>query len=255
MARPSQKIPSVNVAGVLQNITVNQLLYTVLLVSSFLLGYLFAKVQVLEGGTTTVGTAPTAQTADATNPGAPAPGTIVDVEEGHLPVLGKKDAKVTIVEFGDLQCPFCRSYFNTSFQQIKKEYIDTGKVKYYFRHYPLPFHAMAKPAAMAVECANEQGKFWELHDLIYVEQEKQGQGTIDFTNDDLKTWAANAGLNTGQFNQCLDSGKYASVVDEDMQAGNTAGVSGTPTFFINGEMIVGAQPFDSFKALIDKNLN
>lgn len=89
------------------------------------------------------------------------------VENGNLPVLGDENAPVTIVEFSDLECPFCEQFFSGAYPQIKKDYIDTGKVKMYFRHYPLPFHPMAKPAAVAVECANEQGKFWELHDRIF----------------------------------------------------------------------------------------
>lgn len=89
------------------------------------------------------------------------------VDTGHLPVLGDENASVTIVEFSDLECPFCEQFFKGAYPQIKKDYIDTGKVKMYYRHYPLPFHPMAKPAANAVECANDQGKFWELHDRIF----------------------------------------------------------------------------------------
>lgn len=97
-------------------------------------------------------------------------GTSVTVDVGHLPALGKQNAPVTMIEFTDLECPFCRSFFTTTFPQIKRDYIDTGKVKFYFRHFPLDFHPLAKPFANAVECANEQGKFWELHDKIYNEQ-------------------------------------------------------------------------------------
>ena len=89
------------------------------------------------------------------------------VENGALPVLGDENAPVTIVEFSDLECPFCEQFFTGAYPQIKKDYIDTGKVKMYFRHYPLPFHPMAKPAAVAVECANDQGKFWEMHDRVF----------------------------------------------------------------------------------------
>lgn len=92
------------------------------------------------------------------------------VENGHLPSLGDKNARVTIVEFSDFECPFCRRYFTGTFPQLKKEYIDTGKVIMYYRHYPLPFHPLAQPFANASECANEQGKFWEYHDKIFQEQ-------------------------------------------------------------------------------------
>lgn len=94
--------------------------------------------------------------------------TIIDT--GHLPSLGDKNAKVAIVEFADLECPFCKRFFTDTFPQIKKEYIDTGKAAMYFRHFPLSFHPLAQPFAIASECANEQGKFWEMHDKIYNEQ-------------------------------------------------------------------------------------
>ncbi|MDP2638073.1 MAG: thioredoxin domain-containing protein, partial [Candidatus Levybacteria bacterium] len=92
------------------------------------------------------------------------------IETGRLPALGEKNAKVTIIEFADLECPFCKRYFTDAFPQIKKDYIDTGKAAYYYRHFPLDFHPLAKPFAQASECANEQGKFWEMHDKIFQEQ-------------------------------------------------------------------------------------
>lgn len=94
----------------------------------------------------------------------------VSVENGHLPALGDNNARITIVEFSDFECPFCRRYFSDTFPQLKKEYIDTGKVVMYYRHYPLPFHPLAQPFAIASECANEQGKFWEYHDKIFQAQ-------------------------------------------------------------------------------------
>ncbi|OGH14525.1 MAG: hypothetical protein A2687_05700 [Candidatus Levybacteria bacterium RIFCSPHIGHO2_01_FULL_38_26] len=94
----------------------------------------------------------------------------VSVDNGLLPPLGDQNAKVTIVEFSDFECPFCRQFFTGTFPQIKSEYIDTGKVVMYYRHYPLPFHPLAQPFALASECANEQGKFWEFHDKIFQEQ-------------------------------------------------------------------------------------
>ena len=92
------------------------------------------------------------------------------IENGHLPANGNTTAKVTIVEFSDFECPFCRRYFTETYPQLKKEYIDTGKVVMYYRHYPLPFHPLAQPFAVASECANEQGKFWEYHDKIFQSQ-------------------------------------------------------------------------------------
>ena len=94
--------------------------------------------------------------------------TVVDI--GRLPVLGNKNAKVTIIEFSDFECPFCRRFFAETYPKIKKEYIDTGKVALYYRHFPLPFHPLAQPFAQATECANEQGKFWQLHDKVFTSQ-------------------------------------------------------------------------------------
>ncbi|HXV26863.1 MAG TPA: DsbA family protein [Candidatus Paceibacterota bacterium] len=170
------------------------------------------------------------------------------------PVIGNPDAPVTIVEFSDFQCPFCRSFFNDTYSLIKSEYIDTGKAKLVYRDFPLQFHDAARPSALAAECANEQGRFWEYHDKMFLEQAKQGNGTVTYGNAELKRWAAEIGLNTGQFNQCLDSEKYGDEVDADFEAGQAAGVSGTPSFFVNGKLLVGAQPFSAFQQAIDAEL-
>lgn len=176
----------------------------------------------------------------------------VDVKVGsndHM--LGNKDAKITIVEFSDFQCPFCRSFWSGTLPQIKRDYIDTGKARFVYKHYPLDFHPGAKPAAEGTECASDQGKFWEMHDKIFEEQAKQGQGTIQFTKQDIAKWATAIGLNMNQFNQCVSSGKYTKLVNDDFAYGSSLGVSGTPTSFINGKRIVGAQPFTSFQAVIE----
>ena len=110
------------------------------------------------------------------------------------------------------------------------------------------------PSAQAAECADDQGKYWEMHDKIFAEQEKLGQGTVQFTVQNLKKWAFEIGLNTANFNRCLDSGKYKAEVDKDTADGNAAGVSGTPSFFVNGWLTVGAQPYSVFKGLIEEEL-
>lgn len=183
------------------------------------------------------------------------PGEPVDVSVDDDPVLGKSNAPVTIIEFSDFQCPFCRVFWKEAFAQIKKEYIDTGKVRFVYRDYPLTFHPMAEISAQAGECADEQGKYWEFHDKIFGEQEKLGQGTVTYTTQNIKLWASQLGLNVAKFNQCLDSGKYKAEVQKDFQDGSAAGVSGTPSLFINGRLVVGAQPFASFKAIIDEELD
>ncbi|MBI2062667.1 MAG: DsbA family protein [Candidatus Yanofskybacteria bacterium] len=176
----------------------------------------------------------------------------VDVKIGSGDhVLGNKDAKVTIVEFSDFQCPFCRSFWSGTLPQIKRDYVDTGKAKFVYKHYPLDFHSGARPAAEASECANDQGKFWEFHDKVFEEQAKLGQGTIQFGKPEIVKWAGVIELNMSQFNECFNSGKYAQHVSDDMAQGSKAGVGGTPTTFINGQKIVGAQPFANFQAVIE----
>ena len=170
-------------------------------------------------------------------------------------VIGSEKAKVIIYEFSDFQCPFCRRFWADSYAQIKRDYIDTGKVKLVFKHYPLPFHSAASVSAEAVECAAEQGKFWELHDKIFSEQIKKGEGTIQYTEADIKKWAKEISLNTESLSNCLASKKYQAKVAKDLELGNKLGVSGTPTFFVDGKQIVGALPYESFKSSIDEALN
>jgi protein-disulfide isomerase len=117
-----------------------------------------------------------------------------------------------------------------------------------YREYPLPNHQNAKPAAEAGQCANEQGKFWPYHDRLFANQQR-------LTAADLKQHAVDVGLDAARFNACVDSHKYAAVVEADIKMGNDAGVNGTPAFFINGRMISGAQPFDVFKKIIDDELS
>ncbi len=173
-------------------------------------------------------------------------------------VLGKSDAKVTIEEFSDFQCPFCKQFIDQTFAQIKSTYIDTGKVKMVFRHFPLPFHNNAQGSSVAAECANLQGKFWQYHDLLFKNGQADGTGLATV---DLKKYADSLGLNNGnfgfgknKFNQCLDSNATLSAVQADERDGKAAGTSGTPTFYINGKQLVGAQPFSAFKQAIDEAL-
>jgi len=176
------------------------------------------------------------------------------VEFGDLvdddPVKGNKDAPVTIVEFSDFQCPFCAAFYFQTLSQLEEEYIKTGKVKLVYRDFPLSFHQNAQKAAEASECADEQGAFWEYHDILF---EKQGEWSNAKTNI-FKDYAKQLDLNSNQFDQCLDSGKMADEVKKDLQDGSAYGVNGTPAFFINGELISGAQPIGAFRQVIDKYL-
>ena len=162
-------------------------------------------------------------------------------------VKGDENAPVTIIEFSDYECPFCKRFFEQTYPQIV-DYIEAGKVKYVFRDFPLGFHANAKPAAIAAECAGEQGKYYEMHDLLF-----QNQDSLNTEN--YKKWAGELGLDQAQFDECVDTEKYADEVDQDLSDGQSYGVSGTPAFFINGVLISGAQPFEVFKQAIEAELN
>ena len=161
------------------------------------------------------------------------------------PARGPDKAPVTIVEFSDFQCPFCGREFQVV-EKVMKDY--DGKVRLVFRNFPLEFHPFAAKAAEAGACAADQGKFWQLHDKMFTNQEKLGV-------DDLKGYAKAIGLDTAKFDKCLDSGEKKEQVAEDQKAGAAAGVNGTPAFFVNGIFINGAQPYDQFKQAIDRELN
>ncbi len=186
----------------------------------------------------------------------------VEVSEDDDAVLGRDDAPVTIVEFSDYQCPFCRKFWTETYSKIKKEYIDTGKVRLVFRDFPLSFHPMAVPAAIAAECVREEGDdsgYFRYHDKLFEEQNKMDSGslqgpvtkTVEFTNDDLKKWAKELGYS---IDSCLDSEKYKDEVQADFEYGGRVGVQGTPGFFINGVKIDGALPYTEFKKVIDAEL-
>lgn len=178
----------------------------------------------------------------------------VKVSADDDPFLGEKNAPVTIIEFSDFQCPFCRTFWKETLPLLKSNYIDTGKVKFVYRDFPLSFHPSSHLAAEAVECAKDQTKFWELHDKIFQEQNKQGSGTIQFIKENVVRWAGQTSLDLGKFSSCLDSRKYQAEVDKDLADGTAAGVSGTPSFFINGHLLVGAQPFGAFQEVIEQEL-
>ena len=201
--------------------------------------------------------------ANNNQPGNNVPAGPVDVSADDDPVLGEKDAPVEIIEFSDFQCPFCRKFWTDTFSQLKTQYIDTGKAKLVYRDFPLDsIHPMAQKSAEAAQCADEQGKFWEYHDKMYGEQnildggsiEGPVQSTVTYTANDLKKWAKDLGLDSSKFDSCLDDGKYEDEVKNDFQDGAQAGVQGTPSFFINGNQLSGAQPFSAFKAAIDAEL-
>jgi protein-disulfide isomerase len=167
-----------------------------------------------------------------------------EVATDGRPALGPASAPVTIVEFSDFQCPYCRRV-EDALKEVRKKYGD--KVRLVYRDYPLRNHANAQKAAEAGRCANEQNKFWEFHDAMFANQSKLG-------SVDLKATAARLGADTGKFNRCLDDGKYAAQVSRDVSDGNSLGVDGTPAFFVNGRSLTGAQPARTFEGVIDEEL-
>jgi protein-disulfide isomerase len=164
--------------------------------------------------------------------------------EAKGPSRGPANAPVTIVEFSDFQCPYCGREFPV-IDRVMKEY--DGKVRLVFRHYPLDFHPFAQKAAEAGACAQDQGKFWELHDKMFTNQSK-------LAVEDLKGYAKSLGMDAPKFDKCLDSGEKKALVEDDMKAGSAAGVNGTPAFFINGVFVNGAQPYEQIKQAVDREL-
>ena len=160
------------------------------------------------------------------------------------PVKGPASAPITIVEYSDFQCPFC-ARVNPTLARVAQTYGD--KVKIVFRDFPLPNHPEAPKAAEAGHCAADQGKFWELHDRMFANQQALQVPMI-------KQYASAVGVDMPAFNECLDSGKHSDRVADNVRSGEALGVSSTPTLYVNGRPVVGAQPFDYFKSVIDEEL-
>ena len=175
------------------------------------------------------------------------------------PFKGQPDAKLTLIEFSDYQCPFCARHVRETLPQLEREYIATGKIKYVFRNFPIAsIHPLAFKAHEAANCAGEQGKYWEMHDRLFANSNALGLKA-------LPQHAETLGLDLPKFQQCLDSGKHASKINSDLADGQKAGVQGTPTFFLGLtdpkdlnlkvlRIIRGAQPYAAFKAAIDSLL-
>ena len=185
----------------------------------------------------------------ATSPQAaePVEGDISDND----PREGDPKAPVVLVEFSDYECPFCGKFFNETLPQIRKNYIDTGKVLHVFRDFPLSFHPTAMPAAIAAECVHDQTDdetYFKYHDLLYANQQ-------NLTDDKLRELAGQLdGVNVEKLGKCMDDKKFADEVAADMKDGQKYGVNGTPGFFINGRPISGAQPYAVFEKMIEEEL-
>lgn len=232
-----------------------------LLVVGFLSGAMWRENSMLKAGYAGTGT-PSA-VADPNGQGA-APAAAVQlsdadwksVQQDPVGVLGKDNAKVTIVEYTDYQCPFCSRHYTTAHKQIKEKYIDTGKVKIVLRDQPLPFHPNAKIAANAVRCAVDQnkGKLEGMHDALFGNQDAWANLTNDEATKKFGEYAGSIGLNSEKLMSCVKDGKFNKQIEADMALGTKVGASGTPTFFVNGKTVVGAQDFTVFEQEIEAAL-
>jgi protein-disulfide isomerase len=180
----------------------------------------------------------------AKRPAGPDPQAVYKVPIGDSYSKGPDTAKVTIVEWSEFQCPFCTRVLPT-IEQLRKDYGDDLRVV--FKHNPLPMHNRAMAAAKAAEAAGKQGKFWEMHDLLFANQR-------ELTDENFEAWAKEIGLDVAKFKKDMDDPALQKKITADQQLGNKLGARGTPAFFINGRFLSGAQPVDAFKKIIDEEM-
>jgi protein-disulfide isomerase len=173
--------------------------------------------------------------------------TRYDVSADDDPSMGSLNAPVTIVEFSDYECPYCARFWSDTLPLIKSEYVDKGLVRFVFRDMPADYHLNSRKAAEASECADDQGMFWQYHDLLYENYASLSEKKFVQYADDLR-------LDIEQFSSCVNSGKYSQEVQDDLFSAIELGLRGTPSFFVNGLKVEGAWPFEDFKAVIDGEL-
>ncbi len=196
----------------------------------------------------------------AQTPSQPSAPQTFQVSLDDDPVKGNPNAPVTVVEFSDFQCPFCSRFFTQTLPALQENYIDTGKIKLVYKDLPLDnLHPNARPAHIAAECADEQGKFWEYHDVLFENQGQWSRLSSADLNSQLNQYATSMGLNSVSFDSCLSSPSIADEVNADFLQAARYGATGTPTFFIGNEKngfikLVGAQPYAAFQAAIDAQL-
>jgi protein-disulfide isomerase len=167
---------------------------------------------------------------------------------GKGPTLGSANAPVTIVEFADFQCSFCRKFWADTLPELKESYVKQGRVRIIYRHFAI-LGKLSEQAAMAADCAGEQEKFWQYHDQLFA-----NQGGLAFTQSKLEQYARALGLKAANFNRCLTSEKYRKKVEGETAVAASLGGRGTPTFFVNGWLMIGAQPFNVFQTVIEEEL-
>ncbi|MCK6484344.1 MAG: DsbA family protein [Phycisphaerae bacterium] len=155
---------------------------------------------------------------------------------------GAADAPITVIEYADFQCPVCRNFFLQTYPTIETEFINTNQVRWVFRHFPLrSIHPCAEASSRGSECAHDQGMFWEFHDRLF-------NSPNQLCNDDLKLHAQALGLDSATFDSCIDNRDKAARVQRDFDEGVLLGITGTPTFFINGRKVVGFRSVEEFRA-------
>ena len=188
------------------------------------------------------------------------PSIPLEISADNDPVIGNPDAPITIIEFSDFQCPFCARFHIQTLPTIMEEYIEKGSVKLVFRDFPIQsIHPNAVPASVAAECANEQGKFKQMHDMLFEKQKEWSDLETVYAIELFNQYSEQINLEQEQFSSCLSTAKYVKEIQNDLDDGRTYGVTGTPGFFIGNQQIgfvelKGAQPFESFKNVIDKQL-
>ena len=188
------------------------------------------------------------------------PSMPLKISTDNDPIIGNPNAPITIIEFSDFQCPFCARFHVETFPSIMNEYIDKGQVKLVFRDFPIQsIHPNALPASVASECANEQGKFKEMHDKLFENQKEWSNQSLDNLMITFTQYALDIGLEDETFDTCLKNGKYVEEIQKDLDDGRNYGITGTPGFFVGNDQIgfvelKGAQPFENFKKVIDSQL-
>jgi protein-disulfide isomerase len=171
-----------------------------------------------------------------------------ELSVGSGPILGSASAPVTVIEFSDFQCSFCKRFWADTLPKLREAYINPGKARFIYRHFAI-LGKHSEQAAQAAECAGEQGKFWEYHDQLF-----KNQGGLAFTETKLRQYARDINLNAGAFGACLGSGKHKDKVERETAAAAYLGGRGTPFFIVNQRHLVGAQPYDVFQKVIDEEL-
>jgi protein-disulfide isomerase len=180
----------------------------------------------------------------------------IDVNIEGDRVLGSNDAKILFIDFSDFQCPVSKAFFETIYPDLKKDFIDTGKVKYVFKDFPLNMHPNALPAAIAAECAGEQNKYWEMHDKIFTSQKEWNNLELTNANEKFTEYATGLGLNSAKFTTCLNSQPIRDEIYSDREDGIKSGVTGTPSLFINGTAVRGLpRDYETVKAFIESELS